>query len=133
MLPDRRYIMQLRDPLPHIFYPDHWCCFGGALDRGENALQALQRELREELELEIDPARARRFTNFQYDLTVLGRGPINRMYYEIEVSDADYARTVLHEGAAVRAFHADELLQQPRVSPYDSFVVWLHSRQHRIV
>jgi len=132
MLPDRRYIMQLRDPLPRIFYPDHWCCFGGALDPGESALEALQRELREELELEIDPARAERFTCFQYDLTILGRGQISRVYYEIEVDEAAYARTVLHEGADVRAFTANDLLQQPRVSPYDSFVIWLHSHQHRI-
>lgn len=132
VLEDGRYIMQLRDPLPHIFYPDHWSCFGGAVDAGESPLQALQRELHEELELAIDPAQARLFTTFQYDLAALRRRPIRRVYYEIAVGRDAYARTVLHEGAEVRAFAADELLQQPRVTPYDSFVLWLHSRQNRL-
>ena len=31
---DGRYVMQLRDAKPNIFYPDHWGCFGGAVDAG---------------------------------------------------------------------------------------------------
>ena len=29
-LADSRYVMQLRDAKPNIFYPDHWGFFGGA-------------------------------------------------------------------------------------------------------
>src|SRR5262244_3716729 len=28
---DGRYLMQLRDDKPRIFYPGHWGCFGGAV------------------------------------------------------------------------------------------------------
>ena len=31
---DGRYVMQHRDAYPHIFYPDHWGCFGGAVESG---------------------------------------------------------------------------------------------------
>ena len=34
-LADGRYLMQLRDGNPNIFYPEHWGCFGGAVDAGE--------------------------------------------------------------------------------------------------
>jgi 8-oxo-dGTP pyrophosphatase MutT (NUDIX family) len=47
-LSDGRYVMQLRDSNPNIFYPDHWGCFGGAVDPGEAPAVALVRELREE-------------------------------------------------------------------------------------
>src|SRR3954470_23042017 len=49
VLDDGRYILQLRDNKPQIFYPDHWGLFGGAVDEGEHEVEALQRELREEL------------------------------------------------------------------------------------
>ena len=50
---DQRYLMQLRSQKSGIFYPGHWGLFGGAVDRGEDPNQALQRELREELGIEI--------------------------------------------------------------------------------
>jgi len=50
---DGRYVLQLRDPKPEIFYPDHWGCFGGAIEPGERDEEALMRELREELGLSL--------------------------------------------------------------------------------
>src|SRR5262245_53401517 len=48
-LEDGRYVMQLRDLKPDIFYPGHWGLFGGAIDPGESERDALCRELQEEL------------------------------------------------------------------------------------
>jgi hypothetical protein len=31
-----RYLMQLRDDIPGIFYPGYWGCFGGAVSAGKN-------------------------------------------------------------------------------------------------
>ena len=39
-LSDGRYLMQLRDSNPAIFYPDHWGCFGGAVDAEEAPVAA---------------------------------------------------------------------------------------------
>jgi 8-oxo-dGTP pyrophosphatase MutT (NUDIX family) len=44
-----RFLMQLRDDVPHILYPGCWGLFGGHLEPGEAALDGLQRELHEEL------------------------------------------------------------------------------------
>jgi len=128
---DGRYVMQLRDPKPEIFYPDHWGCFGGAVDGGEDPAQALMRELREELEFEAGSLRE--FTRFDFDFSRLGQQRVYRIYYEVPVTNAAFARFVLHEGAAFRAFSAAEFLQQPRVTPYDAFAVWLHCRRERFV
>jgi 8-oxo-dGTP pyrophosphatase MutT (NUDIX family) len=105
--------------------------FGGSVDPGEDELAALRRKLYEELELEIDSARARLLTRFQFDLQPLGFVQYFRSYYEIAISDAEIDRLVLHEGAAMRTVPGDEMLTMKLV-PYDSFALFLHHRQTRL-
>ena len=81
VLEDGRYIMQLRDDLPNIWYPGHWGLFGGGIDEGEDEFTALQRELREELELEVTEARL--FATIDYDLQPIGLDRYSRKYYEV--------------------------------------------------
>ena len=126
---DGHYVMQLRDPKPEIFYPDHWGCFGGAMDPGESPRQTLARELREELEFEVGAAAE--LTRFDFDFRPLGGNKVYRIYYEVPVTAAALSRFVLHEGAQFRAFSALDLLSQPRVTPYDAFAVWLHCQRER--
>jgi 8-oxo-dGTP pyrophosphatase MutT (NUDIX family) len=130
ILEDGRYIMQLRDNIPNIFYPNHWGCFGGAVDSGERPLQAVMRELDEELEFK--PSHAVEFTSFQYDLTRLGRKKVKRIYYEVFVKKDEFKHFVLHEGKAVKAFTGRQILCEARVTPYDAFAVWLHCKQKRL-
>jgi 8-oxo-dGTP pyrophosphatase MutT (NUDIX family) len=130
VLEDGRYVVQLRDALPNIFYPGHWGCFGGAVDPTETPLTALKRELAEELEYAV-PA-ATEFTRFEFDLSKVGQSKVYRAYFEIQVALADFRRFVLHEGAAFEAVDGRELLARPRVTPYDAFAIWLHLSRGRM-
>lgn len=51
---DQRVLMQLRDMKPEISSPGCWGFFGGAIDPGESALMAAQRELFEETGLLVN-------------------------------------------------------------------------------
>ncbi len=125
---DGRYLMQLRDDIPGIFYPGHWGCFGGAAGPGENGLEALQRELAEELEMHASAAEE--FVTLDFDLRKLRQKRCYRTYFEIKVTEAEVLRYVLHEGAEMRLFMPNELFDA-RLTPYDSFALWLHFARNR--
>ncbi|MEO0374492.1 MAG: NUDIX hydrolase, partial [Cyanobacteria bacterium P01_A01_bin.17] len=46
---DGRFLLQLRDDIPTIVYPNQWACFGGHMDPGEEPEVALYREVEEEI------------------------------------------------------------------------------------
>jgi 8-oxo-dGTP pyrophosphatase MutT (NUDIX family) len=122
---DSRYLLQLRDQKPGIFYPGHWGLFGGALDLGETPGAALRRELREELG--FSPREVSYFTEFTFDFAPHGGRRVLRRYYEVHVCLNDVASMKLGEGADLRVFSADELLGCERVTPYDSMAIWMHA------
>jgi 8-oxo-dGTP pyrophosphatase MutT (NUDIX family) len=128
---DGRYILQLRDDVPHIWYPGHWGLFGGSVDPGESELDALTRELYEELEIKSDLTRARLFTRFEFDLRPLGLDVYFRSYYETAISAKEFEQIVLHEGKEIRSVPGDQGLAMKLV-PYDAFALFLHHQQKRL-
>jgi len=126
---DGRYLMQRRDDIPHIFYPGHWGCFGGAVSPGENNESALLRELQEELEWKSGIGVE--FVSFDFDLTRLGQRRYFRKYYEVTISEAEVSCLTLHEGAEMQLVAPEKLFILPLV-PYDSFAMWLHVSRDRL-
>lgn len=129
-LEDGRYLMQHRDDAPSIWYPGHWGCFGGAVDEGENPVDALRRELYEELSFSI--TKAVYFTRFDFDLSTINKGAYYRIYYVVPMSQGERERIILHEGQGVQAFSGEELLNEMRLAPYDAFALFLYHNRARI-
>jgi len=127
---DGRYLMQLRDDIPCIFYPGFWGCFGGAVSSGEEPLAALRRELLEELEFEAKDCM--RFFGYDFDLSAISGQKYYRHYYLVETTETDARQFVLHEGAAMKWFSLGEILALANVTPYDAFALWLHGARRRL-
>jgi NUDIX domain len=122
-LADGRYVMQLRDSKPEIFYP---------VDVGEEPLAAMARELVEELALTVEPAALRQFTRFTFDFGFAGDGIKVRTYYALTLPQADLDGLALGEGADFAAFEPERLLAMPGVVPYDAFALWMHHARGRL-
>lgn len=125
VLEDGKYVMQLRDDIPGIFFPAHWGCFGGGIEEEETPELALKRELYEELEFEI--AGEHFFTSFDMDFSPLGYGSVRRVYYEVQVPHSAMNRFVLHEGVEFRAIAGQDLMNLHKVAPYDALAIWMHT------
>jgi len=134
LVSDGRYLLQHRDPIPQIFFPDHWGMFGGAVEPGETDIQALGRELHEELGVNIAESKTRHFTRFDFDFSFCGRGQIRRIFFEVGPIASDAMdRLVLGEGREMRAFTGRDALGTLRMAPYDNFALWMHVNKRRMV
>ena len=124
---DGRYLMQHRDDLPSINFPDHWCCFGGAVEPGETAMAALRRELHEEIGYETGGMTL--FTEHRVVLPfdVPRREAIS--FFAVPIDPAEALRLRVKEGAGMALLYPAELAIKDKVIPWDLAAVLMHARR----
>jgi len=133
ILADGRFLLQLRDDKPEIFYPNHWGLFGGAIELGESDEEALKRELFEEIALPPESYSPRYFSRHDFDFSFAGSQTISRIFFEVYLTHSDINSFILNEGEKLAAFHADDIIEGAlRVVPYDAFALWTYIEQGRL-
>ena len=98
---DASFLLQLRDDVPEIMYPNQWSFFGGGIEQDETPWQALQRELEEELEWMPEHG------SFLYDC-VNPDVPCRDHFFAVPFT-GNRQHLVLHEGQALGWFTFAEL------------------------
>jgi 8-oxo-dGTP diphosphatase len=122
--PDRRFLLQHRDDKAGIWFPGSWSLFGGAIEAGETPGYALGRELAEEIN--FVPQEMRYFTQIAWDFARGGLGIKLRYTFEVPISFDEVPHLVLREGQGMRFFSADEVLREPRLTPYDDHALRMY-------
>jgi 8-oxo-dGTP pyrophosphatase MutT (NUDIX family) len=97
------YLMQLRDFRPDIVSPGQWGLFGGSVAPGEAPLDAMRRELQEELG--ADPAQLAFAAAFEFGFAEV-RHEVFRAHFACALADLR-----LQEGQEVGLFSLSEIGQ----------------------
>jgi leucyl-tRNA synthetase len=103
------FFFQLRDE-DASYLPDKITLFGGHIEQNENLREALSRELREELELQLEIGQC--VADFTYEGT-------NPDYYvwAAHIKDVSRDSLVLHEGKQILSLTLEEAVAHPKVMP----------------
>jgi 8-oxo-dGTP diphosphatase len=123
---DGRYLLQHREDRPGISYPGWWSLFGGAREASESAEQAIFREIREELELELP--NCRHLITCWYEIAFENR-VTRKAFFAVELEANQTGGLVLHEGQGMAWFTASEIRAiGDRIVPYDLGILALYDR-----
>lgn len=129
---DNQVLLQLRDDKEEIFFPNHWGCFGGAIDGDETPYAALVREISEELGLAFDVNAIETFIKITFNAKPSAKNTVDRHFFLVRTDTAGIKGMQLQEGSDMRFFTWEEAMRLANISPYDKFGLWLYFNQARL-
>ena len=113
-----RLALQLRDDKPGISSPGHWGLFSGHLEAGEQPLEAMQREIYEELRLRAEP---RFLFDFREENEFHG-GPVRVHAFHADVSEV-WDGHELREGQRAELVEPGDLTRHRPLAPLSAAVL----------
>jgi ADP-ribose pyrophosphatase YjhB (NUDIX family) len=105
LLVSDKYVLQLRDNIPTISAAGQWSLFGGMKNDNETPLQAINREVLEELSVKPGGYKFLWFTDYYSDFE---RAMIRTYFFVVDVT-AVWHEHRLTEGQAVGVFKFEQL------------------------
>lgn len=109
-----KYLFVLRDDKPNIPNPNCWGLIGGGIEKGEEPIEALKREVKEEIGIELYDIK--KIGVIEVPLTVKGKTKIMLGHTFLSYTDAEVKDIELKEGQRVEYFTLDEIQRQKNLS-----------------
>lgn len=130
---DGKYLLQHRDDKAEIFFPNHWCMFGGGIDHKESPTDAAIRETQEELGIIISPDRLSYITTLWFDFSFENaREPYSRIFLAMAISNDEIQQLKLGEGQGMSFLTIEEALTRVQIAPYDAMALWMYHAKNRL-
>jgi len=110
----KQILLHLRDDKPEIPYPNHWCLLGGHLDENETCMEALKREIKEEINYEV---------KMPILLGSVDDGVGNIAYVYKDKIDKETSELELTEGQKICFFDFQEIFKLKIPKPLSDFFI----------
>lgn len=121
-----KILLQKRDSKKNIFFPGHYGLFGGAIEKNETKINALKRELKEEIGIEINKKNIKYLTNIILDFKIIGYEKYKRTVYLIRLNNNQLKKLKLGEGSKMVWEDKKKIYFKDKLIPYDAFAIWLY-------
>jgi 8-oxo-dGTP diphosphatase len=99
-----KFLLYLRDNKPGIPFPDHWDLIGGHLEEGETPEEALVREVKEELDIDL-----KEYVFYKKYMCLCGDAYDNIKYIFSGKINLPIEKITLLEGVRPQYFSKDEI------------------------
>ena len=114
-----KYLLQLRENKKNIYFPGFWGVFGGLLEKNEGFEKGLEREVKEETNLNVKASKMILSNNFRF----LDYKIRYRMYFECKVLEKNKIK--LNEGRDFK-FYSFKELRKLQIVPLDFAAIHYH-------
>lgn len=106
-----RFLCYLRDNKPEIAHPGCWSFMGGKVEDGESPLEAINRELKEEIEVKNLEPLVNDSLTFVDMLPVRGNPEVydHDIYFFKGTTSRTIPQLILHEGQRLEFYTPDEI------------------------
>ncbi len=111
----KEFLFCLRDNKPEIPYPNKWALIGGHLENDEKPLDALKREIKEEIEMEF-------YDNFEFIGKIEDDGANNEVFIYKNKINQEIKEINLTEGQKLGFFNFNEILTLDTPKPLNDFL-----------
>ena len=117
-----KYLFQIRDQKPKIWFPGYFGFFGGIIDKKESPLKAIKREILEELNQPILRSKLLLKINLRMKEFRKGR---ERYYFLLDLKKNFEKKLVINEGAGFKLLPLEKI-DLKKMIPWDLTAIYYH-------
>ena len=117
-----KYLFQIRDKKPKIWFPGYFGFFGGIIDKKESPLKAIKREILEELNQPILRSKLLLKINLRMKEFRKGR---ERYYFLLDLEKNFEKKLVINEGAGFKLLPIEKI-DLKKMIPLDLTAIYYH-------